>query len=170
MCDCPRCLVSELDQIRFGLTLGYKPCCIAHKLGLEPLQPKPYPWTLPNWSSKKVWLDWSNKARREEGIPWRTAWIRKHLQEATGLTEFTPCWDCVDVMEEHVWKNLWRGKQTKKAWREATRMVVRKRKWALSNDPSLEELRKQADKQFPAGSAEQKAQIINEFKDQARVQ
>ena len=166
MCSCARCSVSMLDQIRFGLTLGYKPCCIAEKLGLEPLQPKPYPWNLP----KKPWQDWCNKTRREEGIPWRTAWIRKHLQEATGLTEFEPCWDCVDVLEEHVWNNLWRGKQTKTAWREASRMVVGSRKWALSNDPPLEQLRKQADKDYPAGTAQQKASIIKEFKEQARVQ
>ena len=177
-----------LDQIRFGMTLGYKPCCIAWKLGMPKISDQTSRFQVDSSDdsssddSSDISMEdseppdrttWAQGQRRKEGFYSRWAhedWVKKHIQEATGLTEFNPCPDCVDLMLEHVWKNLWRGKQTKKAWREATRMVVGSRKWALSTDPPLEELRKQADKLFPAGTVQQKGQIITEFKEQARVQ
>ena len=145
-CDCAKCYVSLLQQVQFGILLGYKTCCINSYCNVIPRddeywrnywknasERKRLKWEKPHWK-------WYNSVRLP--FVFVSDWVIHHL-EKVGMSEVCLCAECRETVVKHVYEN-------RDDWQGAKRKVIdfERRVFGDEHDPTLKELIYEAHKRW----------------------
>jgi hypothetical protein len=147
-CDCAKCSVSLLQQVQFGILLGYKPCCIDSYCNVIPrddeywrnnyknvLEQAPAIREKPHWK-------WFHSVRRagKRKFLFVSDWIMHHF-EKVGMSKVCLCAECRETVVKHVYEH-------RDDWQGAKRKVVdfERRVFEEEYDPTLKELTNEAHK------------------------
>ena len=140
-CDCPRCDVSKTTQVKFGLLLGYRPCCIDYHCHVLP-----YKFKMRDFGKfrEEPFMDWFEKERVKARLGRLYAmsdYISLNFAKV-GLSEVFPCFDCRIKVLKHVYKTG--------DWESALEIVVsfEDRVFTKEEDPDRSELLEAVDKRW----------------------
>jgi len=147
-CDCAKCSVSLLQQVQFGILLGYKPCCIDSYCDVFPLNDEEY-WrnywkreNAPQAVWKKPHLEWFHSVRRagKRKFTFVSDWVMHHFEKA-GMSKVWLCAECRETVVKHVYEH-------RDDWQGAKRKVIdfERRVFEEEYDPTLKELTNEAHK------------------------